>query len=320
MSNSWTDYWSSGVLDSCPEHSSLYTEFFCSFWLSELKRMSDSRNNIKILDIATGNGVVPLFFVKNISKDMTKLDIIGIDKAKISPQKFRNYLINKDHSVNFISNTSAEIMPFVNNEFDWIVSQFGIEYSIIEKSLVEAIRVLKHSGRWTFVCHFENSEIIVKNKEVLECSNQLLSHWPIFNLTLERVFLEKQMLENQTESNKNKLRKVEVRVSSIISSMLNSNEHKKNYFKNVINASNQIYVESKSMSFADVKSRVDFAIDALKNSIQRLFELDSAAMVSDRLGIFEKIIKQEGGDIEKIRKMKHQGRYVAIELSGVKNS
>lgn len=53
----------------------------------------------------------------------------------------------------FLAGTPAEQLPLADGSFDAVVSQYGIEYSDMERSVPEAVRVLAPGGRLRFACH-----------------------------------------------------------------------------------------------------------------------------------------------------------------------
>jgi len=62
--------------------------------------------------------------------------------------------------IEFHSHTPCESQPFDDDRFDLVTSQFGFEYSDIERSLLEIRRVLKVDGRFVAISHHLDSDLI----------------------------------------------------------------------------------------------------------------------------------------------------------------
>lgn len=140
MSEHWSEYWKSGHLTSFGnEFSENYTGHLRSIWERIFNRLPD---NFRLLDIATGNGALPLLAQDHFKKSDVKGAIKGIDFANINSQPLIEHHLNKNISIELIGNVRAESLPFSDSEFDMVISQFGIEYSDIEKSFYEVNRVL----------------------------------------------------------------------------------------------------------------------------------------------------------------------------------
>jgi len=162
MSDHWTNYWQQGHLTSFGGgFKTNYEGELKNFW----QRFADNiAEHSSVLDIGTGNGALIELIQKNHD-----FNCVGVDKA----------LIHKDYinSVKgeLLSGVSAEILPFESSRFDYVISQFAIEYTNIDKSLEEVIRVLKNKRNFVFICHHPESVIIKSNQEILNISNEIKS-------------------------------------------------------------------------------------------------------------------------------------------------
>ena len=109
----------------------------------------------RILDLATGNGAIAVIAVetgKNFS-------VIGADLAAVEPSAFVTRNRAELGQIRFLANTPAEALPLADASIDAIVSQYGVEYSDLDRSLPEAARVLAPGGQLRFACHAAEGSI-----------------------------------------------------------------------------------------------------------------------------------------------------------------
>ncbi|WP_220733146.1 class I SAM-dependent methyltransferase, partial [Shewanella morhuae] len=161
MSQHWSEYWEQGHLTSFgTDFSSNYAGILKDIWLPIFKEL---RPNFEVLDIATGNGALPLLLKNYLDESNINGRVRGVDIAKIQPIKFDADNLIK---IELIGEVNCESLPF-SDPVDLVTSQFGIEYSNLSASLKTVANILKTGGRLSLVCHHHNSMIISRNKQVL---------------------------------------------------------------------------------------------------------------------------------------------------------
>jgi len=152
--DAWSLYWQGGHQESCIANNSAEDQFILSdIWQEFAVSLA---HNSTVLDLATGNGSVP----NNLLSFNELLQITAVDRADINPQKHieENSLLLK---VLFMPNIDITQLPFNEATFDAITSQFGLEYSALNLSTNELIRVLKPQGHFLFIMHHKDSEVVV---------------------------------------------------------------------------------------------------------------------------------------------------------------
>ena len=154
----WSVFWHSNQLHSCvpvgEEHDTLglvWRDFFGYL-----------PAGTAILDLGTGNGSLAAQAVAVSRSKSSPFLIHGVDLADIQPSKYVACADEFWTMVTFHPRTAMEILPFEAGSFDAIVSQYAIEYSNINESLLEALRVLRPGGKLLFLLHADNS--ILKNR------------------------------------------------------------------------------------------------------------------------------------------------------------
>ena len=128
----------------------------------------------KILDLCTGNGAVPLIAAEASSAHGKKFAITGVDLADIDPRRFVSRLGVVARDVTFIGKTSCEALGFPDGRFDAVVSQYGIEYSDLDRSLPEAVRVLAPGGKLRLFMHAKEGTVVAATKKAIADADFLL--------------------------------------------------------------------------------------------------------------------------------------------------
>ena len=114
-------------------------------WRSKMKKYLPDRNNLKLLDVATGTGD-QLF---SLIKDKRIESAVGVDLAKEMLNHGRKKAEEKN-SLKFVEfrEGDATELPFSDSEFDLLTISFGIRnVTDLASAFNEMHRVLKSGGR-----------------------------------------------------------------------------------------------------------------------------------------------------------------------------
>lgn len=149
--DSWSRYWALQ-----PDHSLAgtfdagYGQAISNFWQGIARRLPDSAS---VLDLATGNAPLPRLLLHW----RPDLSIDAIDAAQIAPV----WLPPGEAAMpTFHSHVCCEALPFSDASFDLVTSQYGIEYSDLNRSLREVARILRADGIFAAVIHSAGSRIV----------------------------------------------------------------------------------------------------------------------------------------------------------------
>ena len=146
--SAWDSFWRYDRLSSfhaapgAPNYGPPIADGWRAFFASLATRSS-------LLDIATGNGAIAVLAVEAGDE----LVVTGADLADVRPADFVTTATAALGRVTFLANTPAEALPFGDASVAAIVSQYGVEYSDLGRSLPEAVRVLAPGGRLRFAMH-----------------------------------------------------------------------------------------------------------------------------------------------------------------------
>lgn len=168
-SQAWDRFWSYDRLSSfgTGKGAGNYDEPIAAGWRDFFAALPAGA---RVLDIATGNGAIAVIAVESGKK----LKVTGVDLADVKPAAFVSAKARELKRVRFLGRTPAEQLPFDDGRFDAVVSQYGIEYSEMKKSLPEAVRVLAPGGRLRFAVHAAEGSIAANTKAAITDGDFLL--------------------------------------------------------------------------------------------------------------------------------------------------
>jgi SAM-dependent methyltransferase len=139
------------------------------FWTRELPRKGPAH----VLDLCTGNGVL-LQTLVNLT-DADDVTGVGVDLATVAPLWLQRASEPELRRVTIFGATNIEALPFAGSSFDWVVSQFGVEYAELGTALLEAYRVLKAGGRFVGLIHHPSARPVILAQEEICHIEWLLS-------------------------------------------------------------------------------------------------------------------------------------------------
>jgi len=118
----------------------------------------------RVLDVCTGNGAVAILLKEMAQQAQLDISMTAVDASQINPQAVLKQFPDKQQvidDINFISGCLVEqLIEHVDDSFDLIVSQYGIEYCDTEAAAHSVASVLKPGGRLVFVSHDSDTAIL----------------------------------------------------------------------------------------------------------------------------------------------------------------
>jgi ubiquinone/menaquinone biosynthesis C-methylase UbiE len=166
--NPWSLYWQGGSVDSCIASASADDRALVSADWQALARSLPA--GAAVLDLATGNGAVP----RDLLSVNPALKVTGVDLAKIAPDR----LLASEPAlarVTFRGGVDICQLPFGDDSFDAVTSQFGLEYAPIVSAVDEASRVLRPGGRLQLLLHHSDSAVVTPSLALVDEINRLFS-------------------------------------------------------------------------------------------------------------------------------------------------
>ena len=165
----WDRFWSYDRLSSfgTGQGAGNYGEAIAAGWHAFFASLP---KGARVLDIATGNGAIALLAVEAGDE----LQVTGADLARVEPAAFVSRGKDKLERIRFLANTPAEDLPLDDGGVDAVTSQYGIEYSDLERSLPEAVRVLAPGGRLRFATHAAEGSVAADTRRAIADADLLL--------------------------------------------------------------------------------------------------------------------------------------------------
>lgn len=157
----WTDYWRQGNLTSLPRgFAGNYDGEFLAFWEA---RFAGLPQGARVLDVCSGNGAIALLACEysqrhGLDLQVSATDAAGIDASRVvaAHPHLREHL----ESIRFIGGVPLEDVEGEPGALDLVTSQFGVEYSLWERSAENIHRILKPGGHFAMICHSADSRIL----------------------------------------------------------------------------------------------------------------------------------------------------------------
>jgi SAM-dependent methyltransferase len=145
----WSRYWASGALHSCgSSFDGNYSGEIREFWREAFAPLGAGD---RLLDIATGNGPIPKLMLA--LRPGVDVHCDAVDLAAVAPAWPAELPEGERRRLQFHPRVEAEALPFADGRFDLVVSQYGLEYSQLDRSVPELLRVLKPAGRVRLLVH-----------------------------------------------------------------------------------------------------------------------------------------------------------------------
>lgn len=165
---SWNDYWQSGTNNPAHVMADQQRQLLESFWKQQFDSALKNKPIKRFLDIGCGNGTVTKqFYDFNLQNKELNQQIYSLDYSRSAIK----HLTKKLPLVKGIS-ADAKALPFASNQFDAVVSQFGIEYAGL-KAFEEAYRVTAGGGLFAAIVHQHSGEIAKECKNNFDALQEL---------------------------------------------------------------------------------------------------------------------------------------------------
>jgi SAM-dependent methyltransferase len=165
----WNQYWHYDRIASCFDGAGAanYDESIAAGWRGFFEALPAEA---RILDLCTGNGAAALI----AAETGRRFAVTAVDRADIDPPTYVTRHAEALAAIDFRGATEVEALPFADASFEAAVSQYGIEYSDLSRSLPELARVVAPGGRARLVIHAADGVIAAGARDMLADADLLL--------------------------------------------------------------------------------------------------------------------------------------------------
>ncbi len=162
----WSDYWAGGHLTSLPRDYALnYDGELLTFWQQQFARVPHGG---RMLDVCTGNGAIPLLAAQYFAEAGCKVEVLGVDAARIQPQRLAERhpeLRAACAAITLMGEQPIESLLLESASYDLISSQYGIEYCDWPQAAAQIARLLRPGGYFAMVCHASDSAMMATMRQ-----------------------------------------------------------------------------------------------------------------------------------------------------------
>jgi len=133
----------------------------------------------RVLDVGTGGGDVAILMARHSLAGDLDWDVTGVDAAEIHPPEGLPPTVRDQ--LTFLQETRAEKLPFDDDSFDLITSQFAVEYADLNSALSECLRILKPGAGLALLAHCEGSGLVRGSRTTVGVLDQALEEGGLFD-------------------------------------------------------------------------------------------------------------------------------------------
>ena len=186
----WDHYWALGNLTSFSERfPQNYEGGIAAFWGSVFAALP---SGARVLDIATGNGAVPLIAAQVSAENGRAVEIHGLDSADINPRKHLRVgrrLVSALERVHFHPRTSAEETGFPDAHFDLVTGQYALEYTCVPRAVRELKRIMQPGATGAFILHSDRSVVAKTSRREIEQCRIILNETRLFDRVRDLLYM-----------------------------------------------------------------------------------------------------------------------------------
>lgn len=299
----WERYWDSKWITSFAEQfPDNYDGPIKEFWQRQLQGDIG-----EIVDLACGNGALVWIIDAFLNRPTARTRITGIDSAAIDPFAALGRAGSDYPNVRFIGKVAAEALPFPDRSVDLVVSQYGVEYTDIERSIPEIARVLRRPGRMAFVMHDAESSVVRDATRHVDAFRAVMD-LDIHDFALE-LFERGQRLktskERQSSAEFKALTATLDRLTSQVRSIVRGHSHRSAIHKYMDDLM-EVFAYPAAWPGADGRERIIAVRDAFCGHVRKMEHMKAAALSLERRQRLVALIEQAGYAVVEMREMAYR--------------
>jgi len=317
IQDKWSSYWSGNRVSACMQtNDGNYNSVIGQHWQTHFSTLADES---RILDLATGNGAVLHFAIDTAKNQNKSFDLFGIDLAHINPWAHMEQKSVQPSRIQFLPNISIESLPFANNMFDSVVSQYGAEYASLEPTVCEAVRVLRASGTLNWICHSDTSVVYHNSCREIEDARYMLEQTAVIDHLSNIIQIQThagQFIQNSHQQTLNtpERQALQVALQACFNRLKQSPQHSEILDVFLQNLA-YLYQHRESHSPELVLEKIDDIQTELVFFMQRLQALVNSALSAQKLELIQVLLEKSGMiNISSNPILKSDGSNVGMQL------
>jgi ubiquinone/menaquinone biosynthesis C-methylase UbiE len=245
----------------------------------------------KILDVGTGNGVIPAIAVETSDRLGLQLEIHATDLADIKPFADVRGADARLRGVNFYPSVATENLPMPNDTFDAVTGHYALEYSDVSKAVAEIYRVLKPGGRAVFVLHHVQSVLVQNARANIEEGEFVISKAAIYQ-KLKELLGAKDISQAEAAEKGAELQRAVRDVKNLVPQLVR--EGTGQMPRVALDAVHTLMRMHGQMPQDDLVREIDRAEQELTESVKRLYDLVSVASCNERIDAIRQSFAKRG--------------------------
>jgi len=277
----WESYYRGGAISTCPTApDGGYDQEVREAWVGFFTPLPDGA---RVLDIGTGNGVIPLIAADTAAALGRSWQIHGTDLARIDPVKHVPDGARRFAGITFHPGVATEKLPFDAASFDAVSGHYAFEYADPGKALAELARVLKPGGTAQFVVHHARSALVRAALQSLHEADWLLSEAKIYRRLHKLV-----TLSDFNEGNKTVAASLQATIRELKKAIEVARQRGGGRVLMVaLDAVQKLLEARRNLPGTTVGLEVDRAEEAMRDSVRRLKDLVAHARSEDDMAALE---------------------------------
>ena len=300
----WETYYRSGAIATGPEGpDGLYDLEVRRAWVAFFSTLPAEA---RLLDVATGNGVVPLIALDFARSRGVRWTIDATDLARIDPVQQVPQGGERFDGVRFYPGVATEKLPFNDASFDAVTGHYALEYSDTAAALTQVHRVLKPGGEAQFILHHAESSLLQSARRSLDDCDLVLKQVRIYRRLHRLVTLDsaaEATLRAATEDLAVGIRAVRDAHAGAEARQRGSGR----VFAVAIDATQKLLEARRTMKPAMVGLEVDRAEEDLRASWRRLNDLVEHALDESGIALVEQQAAALGFTLIERNRLHHAG-------------
>jgi ubiquinone/menaquinone biosynthesis C-methylase UbiE len=284
----WETYYRTGALATGPTGpDGLYDQEVRQAWTQFFSTQPDGA---RVLDVATGNGVVALIAADTAASLGRHWEIHAADLARINPLRDVPGGDNRLAGITFHGGTPTEQLPFEAESFDAVTGHYAIEYSDVPAALKEVFRVLKPDGNAQFILHNDQSALVGNARISLQEADYLFKETKVFRRLRHLVTLEnvsKDVLERATTE-------LRIAIKSLKQALERARQYGAGHILSVaLDATHKLLMARKDNA-PSIEQEIDRVESDIRDSARRLNDLVASARNEEQMAQIEKQAAEAG--------------------------